>query len=136
MKKKGSLSLFEVLVMALILGFAGRGIFPHLTEESMESKVSGLIEGLQRMRASLDLYRVYHENSLPPVDSLTSFETAVTTGTGRYTPCLKAIPTNPFNNSDTVRFDGEPAGTNEAGWKFDTATGVFQPDNGDGYADL
>ena len=122
--------------MAVVLGFAGRGIFPHLTEESMESKVSGLIDGLQRMRASLDLYRVSHGDSLPPADSLTSFETAITTQAGRYSPCLKEIPTNPFNNFDTVRFDGEPAGTNKAGWRFDTSTGVLQPDNAAGYADL
>jgi hypothetical protein len=53
-----------------------------------------------------------------------------------YGPYVKKIPVNPFNNLNTVRFDGEPAGSNKAGWRLDTRTGLFQADNDAGYAAL
>jgi len=88
------------------------------------------------MRAQLDLYRLQHRDHLPPADSFSSFETAMTTKVGRYGPYVKKIPTNPFNNLDTVRFDGEPAGAGKAGWRLDTETGLFQADNDAVYAAL
>ncbi len=44
-------------------------------------------------------------------------------------PYLKEIPVNPFNRLATVRIDGNPAGTGQAGWRFDTAQRVLAPDD-------
>jgi hypothetical protein len=55
---------------------------------------------------------------------------------GQYGLYIKKIPTNPFNDLNAVRFDGEPAGANKAGWRFDTESGLFQADNDAGYAAL
>ena len=60
----------------------------------------------------------------------------MTTKVGRYGPYINKIPVNPFNNLKTVRFDGEKAGSGEAGWRFDTKTGAFQADNDADYAML
>jgi hypothetical protein len=43
---------------------------------------------------------------------------------------------NPFNGLNTVRFDGEPAGADKAGWRLDSETGKFQADIGSGYNEL
>jgi type II secretory pathway pseudopilin PulG len=130
MKRKVRVSYVEVMVVAIVLGVAGRIIAPQFTEASNEEeKVSRLIDGLEAMRAQIDLYRVQHAGLFPPTDSFKSFKTAMTTTVGRYGPYVKQIPTNPFNGLKTVRFDGEPAGACEAGWRLDTKTGSFQADN-------
>jgi type II secretory pathway pseudopilin PulG len=128
--KKTHFSYVEVVVVAIVLGIAGMEIAPQFTEASNEeAKVFKLAEGLEVMRAQADLYRVQHEDSLPPTDSFRSFETAMTTTVGQHGPYVKQIPTNPFNGLKTVRFNGEPAGAGKAGWRLDTKTGLFQADN-------
>jgi len=136
MSGKVRFSYVEVLVMAVILGVVARTIAPQFTEAGAETKVSELIDGLEVMRAQLDLYCVQHGDCLPPADSFESFEAAMTTKVGQYGPYVKKIPTNPFNDLNTVRFDGEPAGANKAGWRLDTESGLFQADHDTGYAAL
>ncbi len=134
---KSRISYVELLIIAVVLGVAARTIAPQFTEASNEeARVSELVDGLEAMRAQLDLYRVQHEDCLPPTDSYTSFEAAMTTKAGQYGPYVKKIPTNPFNGLNTVRFDGEPAGAGKAGWRLDTETGLFQADSDAAYAAL
>jgi len=134
---KSRISYVELLIIAVVLGVAARTIAPQFTEASNEeARVSELVDGLEAMRAQLDLYRVQHEDCLPPTDSFTSFEAAMTTKAGQYGPYVKKIPTNPFNGLNTVRFDGEPAGAGKAGWRLDTETGLFQADSDAAYAAL
>jgi type II secretory pathway pseudopilin PulG len=136
MEDKIRFSFVEVVIMAIVLGIAARTIVPQFAEAGSEAKVSELVDGLEAMRTQLDLYWVQHKDCLPPTDSFANFETAMTTKVGRCGPYVKNIPTNPFNNLNTVRFDGEPAGANKAGWRLDTETGSFQADNDADYAAL
>ncbi len=136
MKEKTRLSYVEVVIIASVLSVVTMTVVPKFIKASPESKTSDLIDGLQEMRSQLDLYRAQHENSLPPVDSFESFKTAMTTKIGQYGPYVGKVPVNPFNNLNTVRFDGEPAGAGKAGWRFDTETGLFQADNHAAYAGL
>lgn len=116
--------------MAIVLGIAGRMIAPQLSEASNEQlKVSKLAEGLELMRAQLDLYRVEHNGAIPPTDSFASFEEAMTTKIGEHGPYINQIPRNPYNGHRKIRFDGVTAGAGTAGWRFDTKTGSFQADN-------
>jgi type II secretory pathway pseudopilin PulG len=120
-----------------VLGVAGKIIAPQFTEASEEgTKISELVDGLGMMRAQLDLYRAQHGGCLPPANSFIIFETAMTAREGRYGPYIKKIPENHFNGLKTVRFDGEPAGTGEAGWRLDTKTGLFQADDDIAHAAL
>jgi type II secretory pathway pseudopilin PulG len=130
MKKRAHFSYVEVIVVAIVLSVAGKMIAPQFTKASNEeAKVSEMADGLEAMRAQLDLYRVQHEDMLPPTDSFAGFEMAMTTKVGKHGPYVKKIPMNPFNGLKTVRFDGEPAGADKAGWRLDTKTGLFQADN-------
>lgn len=129
-------SCVNVIIIAVVLGVAARIIAPQFTEAGTEAKVSELADGLEVMRAQLDLYRAQHVDCLPPTDSFASFETAMITKRGQYGPYVKKIPTNPFNDLKTVRFDGEPAGAGKAGWRLDTESGLFQADNEASYAAL
>ena len=136
MKEKSRLSYVELAAVVIALSVVSIQIVPKFTAASEDSRTAELIEGLQRMRTQLTLYRAEHEHSWPPVDSFESFEAAMTSTEGRLEPYVREIPINPCNGQNTVRFDGEPAGTNEAGWRFDTKTGSFQADNSDRYAVL
>jgi len=130
------LSYTELIIIAVVLGVVAMRAVPRFTEAGPESRVGELIDGVQKMRIQLDLYRAQHCGSLPDVDSFAVFQTAMTTKVGRYGPYVKRIPTNPFNNLNTVRFDGEPAGAGIAGWRLDTETGLFQADDSAAHAGL
>lgn len=136
MKEHSRLSYVEVIIIAVVLGVIGMRVVPQFVEASPESQIGELIDGLQKMRSQLDLYRAQHAGSLPDVDSFAGFEAAMTKKTGRYGPYVRNIPINPFNDLDTVRFDGEPAGAGTAGWRLDTETGVFQADDSVPHAGL
>jgi len=129
MKKERRLSLIEVMTIVVVLGIGSAGIAPRYMEASEEEKLDQLIDGLQTMRGQLALYCVQHGDKLPPTGSLEGFRIALTTRNGEYGPYIKRMPVNPYNNLDTVRFDGEPAGANKAGWRFDTEDSSFRADN-------
>ena len=111
-------------------------VVPKFTQASPESRTCELIDGLHLMRSQLDLYRAQHENCLPPFDSFENFKTKMTRKVGPYGPYVEDIPVNPFNNLNTIRFDGEPAGVGKAGWRIDTKTGLFQTDDSVAHAAL
>jgi type II secretory pathway pseudopilin PulG len=136
MKEQSRLSYVEMIIVAVVLGVIGMRVVPQFVEASPESQISDLIDGLQKMRAQLDLYRAQHAGSLPDVDSFAGFEAAMTKKTDRYGPYVRKIPINPFNDLNTVRFNGEPAGAGTAGWRLDTETGVFLADDSDAHAGL
>jgi hypothetical protein len=135
MRDRDRISYVGLVMMVIIPCLAARMVAPRFVEANPIAKVCELIEGLERMRAELDLYRAEHRGELPPADTFVSFEMAMTTKVGQHGPYIKAIPTNPFNELKTVRFDGEAAGAGKAGWRLDTASGLFQADNA-GYAAL
>ena len=135
MRGMNRVSYIELVIMVIIPCLAARMVAPQFVEASPEAKVCELIDELERMRAELDLYRAEHDGQLAPTNTFAGFEAAMTTKVGQHGPYIKAIPTNPFNGLKTVRFDGEPAGAGKAGWRLDTASGLFQADNA-GYAAL
>ncbi|MHC4432839.1 MAG: hypothetical protein ACYTBS_13440 [Planctomycetota bacterium] len=136
MKEKSRLSYVELGTVVIALSVVSMQVVPKFTAASEASRTAELIEGLQRMRTQLTLYRAEHDDRLPPTDSVESFEAAMTSGEGRNEPYVSEIPTNPHNGLNTVRFDGEPAGADKAGWRFDTESGSFQADNSQKYAVL
>jgi hypothetical protein len=135
MRDRDRISYVGFLIMVIIPCLAARVVAPRFVEANPKAKVCELIDGLERMRAELDLYRAEHQGEIPPADTSASFETAMTTKVGQHGPYVDKIPTNPFNGFKTIRFDGEPAGAGKAGWRLDTASGLFQADN-TGYAAL
>jgi type II secretory pathway pseudopilin PulG len=136
-REESRFSYIEAVTIAIVLGLVGMTVYPRFIEANQESKTGELINGLQMMRSQIALYRVQHEEQFPPTHSFEAFKNAMTTRDGkRDEPYVRKIPVNPYNGLDTVRFDGERAGANQAGWRFDTKTGLFQADNNDAYASL
>jgi len=136
MNEEARWSYAEILIIVIVLSVVSIKSVPRFTQASKDAKISRLMDGLQQMRSQLDLYKAHHEDNLPPTDSFDSFKSSLTTEMGQYGPYIKQIPENPFNNLSTVRFDGQPAGSGEAGWRFDTETGLFQADDSIAHAGL
>ena len=136
MKNGIRLSYVNIFIVVMVIGGAAKFIRPRFSAASTETKVSKLIEALEEMRAHIDLYRVRHNGSAIPCRSGADFEAAVTTASRSYRPYIRSVPSNPFNDLNTVRFDGEPAGAGIAGWRFDSQAGIFQADNDKTYAAL
>ena len=42
---------------------------------------------------------------------------------------VQTFPTNPINGLNTVRIDGDDAGANANGWRFDSDTGLLEADD-------
>ena len=136
MREQARLSYTEFIIIAVVLGVVAVRAVPRFTEASPESRICDLVDGVQKMRIQLDIYRAQHNGCLPDVDSFAVFQTAMTTKVGRYGPYVSKIPANPLNNLNTVRFDGELAGAGIAGWRLDTETGLFQADDSVAHAGL
>jgi len=136
MNEEARWSYAEILIIVIVLSVVSIKYVPRFTQASQDAKISRLMDGLQQMRSQLDLYKAHHEDNLPPTDLFESFKNSLTTAMGQYGPYIKQIPENPFNNLSTVRFDGQPAGSGSAGWRFDTKTGLFQADDSIAHAGL
>jgi hypothetical protein len=61
---------------------------------------------LQTIRCQLELYKIQHDEQLPPTESYAGFERALTTkGADNSGPYFQMMPANPFNGDSTVRFE-------------------------------
>lgn len=135
MRAKSGFTLVEILIVVVILGILAAIVIPQFTEASTEAKTSSLCTDLQTMRSQIELYKIQHNDQLPGAGTA-SFVLALTGQTDiagavgtDYGPYLQKIPTNQFNDLDTVRLDGAAAGANTEGWRFDTTTGAFYADD-------
>jgi len=154
MKAKGGFTLVEILIVVVILGILAAIVIPQFTEASTEAKTSSLCTDLQTMRSQIELYKVQHNDNLPSmamvafggnqVNGLTGVTlidgTQVAAGTANsYGPYVQKIPTNQFNDLDTIREEAvatSTAGANTDGWVFNTITGAFQADDSAAHAEL
>ena len=129
MQQKPGISYVRIMIIVLVLGITAKIVVPQFTEATTEKKISILIDGLEAMRANIDLYCIQNEGRLPTADSSKTFKAAMMAMAQWHGVSFKDIPVNPFNNSNRVRFDEKQAGAGLAGWRFDTKTGLFQADN-------
>ncbi len=136
MEENTTQSFSQAVLIAVILGVVARSVGPAFTRAGTDRAICTLIDGLEETRAALDLYRAHHKGELPPCGSFENFEAAITTEAGRYRPRLNRIPVNPFNGLNTVRFDGESAGSGRVGWRLDTKRGCFQAGSDTAHAGL
>jgi len=145
MKSQSGFTLVEILIVVVILGILAAIVIPQFTSASTEAKESALVSDLQAMRSQIELYKIHHNDQLPGTVSGVDFATAMTSKTNqagevgttalhRFGPYMRNVPSNPFNDLNTVELDGT-AGDDSAGWNFVTAAGVsqglFQPDDDD-----
>jgi len=140
MKAKNSgFTLVEILIVVVILGILAAIVIPQFTEASTEAKTSSLCTDLQTMRSQIELYKIQHNDALPGAGGV-SFQLALTAQTDiagdagtDYGPYIQKVPTNQFNDLDTIEIEAGVAGLGggNAGWHFDSLTGAFHADTAD-----
>lgn len=136
MKAKGGFTLVEILIIVVILGILAAIVIPQFTEASTEAKTSRLCTDLQTMRSQIELYKIQHNDDLPGAGGATFIEamtgqTDVTGAVGTdYGPYVKKIPTNGFNDLNTIEEEAVDTGLGggNAGWHFNNVTGAFHAD--------
>ncbi len=140
--KKSGFTLVEILIVVVILGILAAIVIPQFTSASVEAKESALMSNIQSMRSQIELYKIQHNDDLPGqgtasfVDAMTG-QTDVAGAPGTdYGPYVQKIPTNQFNDLDTIREDMAAAGAGTHGWHFDTTTGQFHADDSPAHAAL
>ena len=131
--------VIAIALIALLAACAG----PRLSRASAEKKLSTMVDGLQRMRCQIELYRIEHDGLLPGQTTLgedvtcESFVNALTEPDDvRAEHYLREIPANPFIDDDTADditivndMDIEPCGGGHTGWWFNVASGEFRANN-------
>ena len=144
MRAKSGFTLVEILIVVVILGILAAIVIPQFTDASTQARESSLVSDLQTMRSQIELYKIQHKDAMPALaaEGTADFERRMTTQTDidgaagtDYGPYLQKLPTNPFNNFDTVRVDGAAAGANTDGWRFDSTSGQIQADDADSTPD-
>jgi len=150
MKAKNSgFTLVEILIVVVILGILAAIVIPQFTEASSEAKMSSLCTDLQSVRSQIELYKIQHNDALPGqsnvaiggthtgtsgfLNALISYtdingvDTDQTDPNG-YGPYLQKVPTNQFNDKNTIEPGTGTPGGNDYGWYFRTDTGAFYAD--------
>jgi len=136
MRGKSGFTLVEILIVVVILGILAAIVIPQFSEASSEAKLSSLVSDLQTMRSQIELYKIQHTDQLPGSGAAT-FEQAMTgytdvlgavaagPGAGVYGPYMQKIPTNQFNNLDTVEIEAGSLGIGggNCGWHFNSTPG-------------
>jgi len=151
MKAKSGFTLVEILIVVVILGILAAIVIPQFTEASTEAKESSLCTDLQTMRSQIELYKIQHNDAYPDMavaaaggdndlTQPTDIDGAVVAvGTpNSYGPYIQKIPTNQFNDLDTIREEAgaSTAGAGTHGWVFNTDTGAFNADDNAEHAGL
>ena len=123
--RQGGFTLVEILIVVIILGILAAIVIPQFTQASNDARVSSLTSNLQTVRSQLELYKVQHLDAYPSLAAFTTQMTGQTKIDGTagtdFGPYMRAIPANPFTNTNTV---GNGA-VGSSAWKYDAATGTF-----------
>ena len=136
MRKNKGFTLVEILIVVVILGILAAIVIPQFTDASTQSKVSSCLSSLQSLRSQIELYKIQHNDNPPATgtfaeatfvaqmetysDASGTTAAAKNTGTGIiYGPYVQDLPTNPWNDSDSVA----AADATTVGWVYDNSTG-------------
>ena len=140
--RKSGFTLVEILIVVVILGILAAIVIPQFTDASTEAKEAALASDLQTMRSQIELYKIQHNDEPPSLAGFAAEMTGYTLvdgtvqvgpGANIFGPYLQQIPTNQFNNLDTLQITGTP-GDGGAGWEYDEATGAIHPDDNAAHA--
>jgi general secretion pathway protein G len=138
-KARIGFAMIQVSLVGAICSVGAGIVAPDFSARGTGVEESRFLADVQTIRCQLELYKIQHDEQLPPTASSADFEKALTTkDADNHGPYLQAIPTNPFNGNNTVRFERgqNTAGCGKAGWVINDGTGTFQADDSAEHAAL
>jgi len=131
-KARIGFAMIQVSLVGAICSVGAGILSPDFSARGTGVQEARFLADLQTVRCQLELYKIQHNEQLPPTETLVSFEHALTMkGADNRGPYLSSMPVNPFNGSSAVRFENGPstAGAGKAGWVINLATGAIKPDD-------
>jgi len=138
-KARIGFAIIQVSLVGAICSVGAGIVAPDFSARGTGVEEARFLADVQTIRCQLELYKIQHNEKLPPTETFAGFENALTTrGDDNRGPYLQAMPTNPFNGHKTVRFEEGPstAGAGKAGWVINTSTGAFRADDSARHAAL
>jgi len=138
-KARIGFAMIQVSLVGAICSVGAGIVAPDFSARGTGVEEARFLADLQTIRCQLELYKIQHNEQLPPTESFTSFEKVLTTrGSDNRGPYFQAMPVNPFNGNNVVRFEKgqSTAGCGQAGWVLNTGTGNFQADDSAEHAAL
>ena len=126
--RKTGFTLIEILIVVIILGILAAIVIPQFSSASNDARRSNVQTTAQTLRSQIALFRLQHQDKLPPItsgtngfwdymtkysnESFSTLATAKDTSNGvKYGPYMQQVAPNALNAS-TVVVDGT---TNSAG---------------------
>lgn len=133
-------SLVELVIVVVIIGIIGAIAIPRISSASENAAKNAVIADTIALQKAVDLYTVEHEGVLPHVGAGTakafyirlirkSDLNGTENASGIYGPYIDGIPVNRHNGLQTIRFDDAAAGANTDGWRYNTTSGLIEPDH-------
>jgi general secretion pathway protein G len=138
-KARIGFAIIQVSLVGAICSVGAGIVAPDFSARGTRVEESRFLADLQTVRCQLELYKIQHNEQLPPTQTYASFESSLTTKSAdNCGPYLQTIPPNPFNGNSTVRFEAcqSTAGSGKAGWVLNLSTGIFQADDSANHAAL
>ncbi|MFN7021490.1 MAG: type II secretion system protein [Phycisphaerales bacterium] len=136
-------SLVELVMVVATIGIVAAIAAPRMSSAATSANTTAVLANIRILDNAAEVYAAEHNgvsiglefDGVTPVDGamlilrLTSTTDEDGKAGGWFGPYLHTIPRNPGNGLRTVRINGDPAGSDLYGWRFDTGTGRFEPDD-------
>jgi general secretion pathway protein G len=138
-KARIGFAIIQVSLVGAICSVGAGIVAPDFSVRGTGIEEARFMADLQTIRCQLELYKIQHNEQLPPTQTYASFEQALTIkGADNRGPYLQEMPANPFNGNRTIRFEQgqSTAGSGKAGWVINTGTGEFRADDSAEHAAL
>lgn len=131
--------MIQVSLIGAICSVGAGIVAPDFSARGTGVEEARFLADLQTVRCQLELYKIQHDEQLPPTQTYASFEQSLKTrDSDNHGPYLQEIPANPFNGNNAVRFEKgqSTAGSGKAGWVLNMTTGTFRADDSSEHAAL
>ncbi len=126
-------TLVEILIVVIILGILAAIVIPQFTNASEDARKSNMASQLQTLRSQIELFKLQHRDTPPPLTDFWDFMTKYTTddvdvdpvnaatSTAKFGPYMQQPAVNPLTGQSSVGDKSTADETN--GWAYDEATG-------------
>ena len=129
-KSRKGFTLVEILIVVIILGILAAIVIPQFTNASQDARRSALASTVQSVRSQIELYKLQHGDTLPPLtggdwSALTVASVYPAGSTNSFGPYMQSVPENQLTSSTLIQIGdagATPVATNGFVYDYGTVT--------------